>query len=115
MLSFEDDGDEAPAVPEADDLNTWVLPPEEERTTLTALHITQPDGPSFAVDDGNRVRWQGWTFRVGFTPREGAVLHTVTYADPLAARSESGVEAAVRPVAYRLSVAEMVVPYGSKE
>ena len=50
------------------------------------------DGPSFAVD-GHEVRWQKWRFRVGFTPREGLVLHTVSYrgrraraADPLPGR-----------------------------
>jgi len=80
----------------------------KERGGLKPLHIVQPDGPSFSVDDHNRVRWQGWTFRVGFTSKEGAVLHTLTYQDPLS-------DDAVRSVAQRVSVAEMVVPYGDPD
>jgi len=71
------------------------------RTDLRALDIVQPDGPSFEVD-GNAVRWQRWSFRIGFDPYEGLVLHTVAYED--AGR--------VRPVLYRGSISEMVVPYG---
>ena len=68
---------------------------------LKPLEIVQPEGPSFAVD-GHEVRWQKWGFRVGFTPREGLVLHDVRYDD-------GGRE---RPVLYRASICEMVVPYG---
>src|SRR3712207_8459874 len=41
-------------------------------------------------------------FRSGFTPREGLVLYTVGYEDG----------GKVRPVLYRASLSEMVVPYG---
>ena len=44
-----------------------------------------------------------WSFRVGFTPKEGLVLHTLSYDDGSLGR---------RSVAYRLSFCEMVVPYG---
>ncbi|KAF6139215.1 hypothetical protein GIB67_040362 [Kingdonia uniflora] len=44
-----------------------------------------------------------WNFRVGFTPREGMVIYSVTYVDGSRGR---------RPVAHRLSFFEMVVPYG---
>ena len=71
------------------------------RSDLKPVDIVQPDGPSFTVD-GNRVEWQKWTFRVGFTSREGLVLHTISYHD-------DGVE---RPILYRASICEMVVPYG---
>ncbi len=50
------------------------------RDDLKPLEITQPEGPSFDVR-GWEVRWQRWRFRVGFTPREGLVLHTVGYED----------------------------------
>ena len=50
------------------------------RDDLRPLDIVQPDGPSFEVD-GREVRWQKWRFRVGFTPREGLVLHTIAYHD----------------------------------
>jgi len=65
------------------------------RTSQRPIEISQPEGPSFTVD-GNLVSWEGWTFRVGFDPREGLVLHQVSIQD--------------RPVVYRASVAEMVVP-----
>jgi soluble P-type ATPase len=66
------------------------------RTTLKPIEITQPAGPSFTVD-ADEVRWEGWSFRVGFDPREGLVLHQLSYGD--------------RPIVYRASIAEMVVPY----
>ncbi|MEV1289807.1 primary-amine oxidase [Micromonospora sp. NPDC049679] len=70
------------------------------RTTLKPIEITQPDGPSFSVD-GDVVRWENWRFRVGFDPREGLVLHQISIRD-----GERD-----RPLIYRASIAEMVVPY----
>ena len=74
---------------------------ENYRTDLKPLEIVQPEGPSFEVND-HEISWQKWNIRVGFTPREGLVLYTVSYKD--------GDE--VRPVFYRASLAEMTVPYG---
>ena len=51
---------------------------------------------------GHEVKWQKWSFRVGFTQREGLVLHTIGYEDG----------GRVRPIIYRASLAEMTVPYG---
>jgi primary-amine oxidase len=68
---------------------------------LKPIEITQPEGPSFEVQ-GWEVSWQKWRFRIGFTPREGLVLHTVGYED----------QGRLRPVLYRASYSEMVVPYG---
>ena len=65
------------------------------------LHITQPGGPGFGLVDGE-VRWQKWRFRYSLDPREGVVLYTVGYED----------DGKVRPVMYRGSLSEMVVPYG---
>ncbi|MGI5152449.1 primary-amine oxidase [Plantactinospora sp. CA-294935] len=70
------------------------------RTSLKPIEITQPEGPSFSVD-GDVVRWENWSFRVGFDPREGLVLHQLGITDG----------DRERPVLYRASVAEMVVPY----
>jgi len=67
------------------------------RTDVKPLNVIQPEGPSFQVD-GNLIQWQKWRFRLGFTPREGAVLHDVRYDG--------------RSVLYRLSLSEMTVPYG---
>ncbi len=71
------------------------------RTDLKPLEIVQPEGPSFDVD-GNLVRWQKWSLRFGMDPLEGLVLWTVGYEDG----------GRVRPIVYRASVSEMVVPYG---
>jgi primary-amine oxidase len=82
----------------ANPLNVPTFP--ETRTDLKPIEITQPDGPSFSVD-GYEVRWQKWSFRVGFTPREGLVLHALGYDD----------KGRTRPIAHRISISEMVVPY----
>ena len=71
------------------------------RTTLKPIEITQPEGPSFQVD-GGLITWEGWQVRVSFDAREGLVLHQVQVDD----RGET------RPVVYRASISEMVVPYG---
>ncbi len=71
------------------------------RTAPAPLHITQPNGTSFQLQD-NEVVWQKWHFRFALHPREGLVLYTVGYEDG----------GHVRSVMYRGSLAEMVVPYG---
>lgn len=71
------------------------------REDLKPIEITSPQGRSFQVD-GNQVSWANWAFRVGFTPREGLVLHQLGYRD--------GDE--LRSVIHRASLTEMVVPYG---
>ena len=70
------------------------------RDGLKPLEILQPEGPSFEVS-GWEVRWQRWRLRLGFTAREGLVLHTVGYEDG----------GKVRPVIWRASVAELFIPY----
>jgi primary-amine oxidase len=67
-----------------------------QRTGLKPIQITQPEGPSFTVE-GNRVQWAGWDVRIGFNEREGLTLHQISFAG--------------RPIVYRASIAEMVVPY----
>jgi primary-amine oxidase len=67
---------------------------------VAPLHISQPDGPGFALD-GTQLSWQNWRLRLGFNHREGLVLHQVAFSDG----------GRLRPVAHRLSFAEMVVPY----
>ena len=64
--------------------------------SLKPISITQPEGRSFTVDDGH-VRWGKWDLRVGFNEREGLTLHQIAFDG--------------RPIVYRASVAEMVVPY----
>ena len=69
---------------------------------LAELRILQPDGPGFTVDDG-QLRWGPWQLRVSLHPVEGLVLHEVTYIEAERAR----------PILFRASMSEMVVPYGS--
>jgi primary-amine oxidase len=71
------------------------------------LEIVQPEGPSFTVD-GHHVEWMGWSFRIGFNAREGLVLYQVGYKDP----AEGG---RLRPIMHRVSVSEMLVPYGDPD
>ncbi|MDB5310350.1 MAG: maoII [Gemmataceae bacterium] len=89
----------------------WPLPPQpgnyaadrvpDKRTGIKPLEITQPEGPGFQVD-GYYVKWQNWSFVVGFNAREGLTLHHLRYTDGGKDRS----------VLYRASLTEMVVPYG---
>jgi primary-amine oxidase len=68
------------------------------------VDVVQPRGRSFTVD-GHAVRWQNWSFRFADTQREGLVLYQVTYHD----------HGKARPVLYRGSLAELVVPYGDAD
>jgi primary-amine oxidase len=74
--------------------------PDGPRTDVKPISITQPEGTSFQVD-GHEVRWQKWRFRVGFTPREGLVLHLLEYFD----------HGHYRPLLCRAALSEMYVPY----
>jgi primary-amine oxidase len=74
------------------------------RNDLKPINITQPDGVSFKVT-GREIEWQRWKMHIGFNYREGIVLNNITYDD----------KGTVRPIFYRLSLAEMVVPYGNPE
>jgi primary-amine oxidase len=78
------------------------------REDLLTYDVVQPDGPSWDID-GWTVEWQRWRFHVGWTQREGLVLHNVTYDDP----GHKGSDPGHRSVLSRASVAEMAVPYGT--
>ena len=72
----------------------------QQRTDLKPLEITQPEGISFTVE-GNELRWQNWSMRLGFNFREGPLIYQVAFDD----------QGTRRDIAYRMSFAEMVVPY----
>jgi primary-amine oxidase len=74
------------------------------RAALKPLRITQPNGADFQIR-GNEIRWQKWRFRYALHPREGLVLYMVGYEDG----------GKVRPILYRASLSEMVVPYGDPD
>lgn len=78
--------------------------PRQLRPTPPDLPPLRPDpfqAPDFQVR-GHEVRWQNWSFRFANHPREALVLYQVSYED----------HGRVRPVLYRGSLAELVVPYG---
>ncbi|GJQ13277.1 hypothetical protein GpartN1_g5068.t1 [Galdieria partita] len=77
----------------------WTL-----RQDLKPFDVIQSSGPSFQVH-GNHVKWQNWSFYVGFNSREGLVLHDIRYTEGTEERS----------ILYRASVSEMVVPYGDPD
>lgn len=73
---------------------------------LKPIDITQPQGVSFQVR-GNELSWAGYKMHVGFNYREGIVLSDVRMHDPYEDRD--------RALYNRISVVEMVVPYGCPE
>ena len=91
-----------------DDLHLMPIPMAEHqyeaemrthfRQPLQPWEVVQPEGPSFVLD-GHVIRWDRWSLVIGFNAREAITLHDVRYDG--------------RPVANRLSLVEMVVPYGT--
>ncbi|KAH6886187.1 copper amine oxidase [Thelonectria olida] len=73
---------------------------------LKPINITQPQGVSFRMK-GNEIQWAGYKMHIGFNYREGIVLSDV--------RMEDQQEHRERTLFNRISVVEMVVPYGSPE
>ncbi len=96
IIDFLDIDRNAPVSRANYDLDSHALRPPP-----SALLVTQPNGVGFQIEDGE-VHWQKWRFRYALHPREGVVLYTVGYEDG----------GKVRPVMYRGSLSEMVVPYG---
>ena len=72
----------------------------EVRQDLKPINVTQPEGVSFHLDS-HHLTWHDWDLRLGFNAREGLTLHDIRYKG--------------RPVMYRASIAEMMVPYGAPE
>lgn len=68
------------------------------RAPLKPINVVQPDGVNFRLD-GHRLTWDKWSFVIGFNNREGLTFHDISFDG--------------RPVIYRASLVEMVVPYGS--
>lgn len=78
--------------------------PSGFRNDATPINITQPEGVSFKMD-GNIMEWSNFRFHIGFNYREGIVLSDMTYND----------HGNVRPLFHRISLSEMIVPYGSPD
>ena len=73
---------------------------------LKPINITQPQGVSYRMR-GNELSWAGYKMHIGFNYREGIVLSDVRIDDPYEHRE--------RTLFNRISVVEMVVPYGSPD
>ncbi|CAB9504755.1 Copper methylamine oxidase [Seminavis robusta] len=71
---------------------------KKPRTDLNPINVVQPEGVSFSLR-GHTLKWHDWSILVGFNGREGITLHNIKYQG--------------RPICYRASLSEMVVPYGS--
>ena len=97
VLRIDDHG--GPPIPMADiPYDPEFMPPL--RAPLKPLNVVQPEGTSFTLD-GHAIAWDKWTLGIGFSPRDGIILHDIRYAS--------------RPIVRRASLAELVVPYGSPE
>ncbi|TRM66237.1 copper amine oxidase [Schizophyllum amplum] len=77
-------------------------PDYKPREGLKPLHVVQPEG--VIVHQGATIYADAGDL-AAFTHREGIALSTITYND----------NGEIRPLFYRLSLAEMVVPYGAPE
>ncbi|KAJ1022717.1 hypothetical protein NDA18_005054 [Ustilago nuda] len=76
-----------------------IPPPMESFDYLPELMALDPKMPPLRTD------LKPLHMHIGFHPRDGLVLSTISYND----------RGNVRPILYRMSVAEMVVPYASTE
>ncbi|RLV85507.1 Peroxisomal primary amine oxidase [Meyerozyma sp. JA9] len=78
--------------------------PSGYRQDDTPINVTQPNGVSFKMA-GNVINWSNFSIHIGFNYREGIVLSDITYND----------HGKVRPMFHRISLSEMIVPYGSPD
>lgn len=88
-----------PPIPKIDSNYDRVFSDETKlRDDLRPINISQPEGVSFHME-GRTLKWHDWSILIGFNAREGITLHNMSFNN--------------RPVCYRASLTEMVVPYGS--
>ena len=105
VIDVEDHG-VVPLPPTAGNYDAKFMFDENNRPAFTSSATTsnrsRSPSPTGRVSPstGWKVQWQKWSMRIGFNPREGIVLHEITYTD----RGET------RPIMYRASLSEMVVP-----
>lgn len=98
VIEFKDAVFDDFPIPDSLDAKSNYYPANLQRTGLKPITITQPEGPSFTIGNGNQVTWQKWSLHVGFNSREGCTLHGICYDR--------------RPIVHKFSMCEMVVPYG---
>jgi primary-amine oxidase len=76
----------------------------KQREKPKPLLVTQPEGASYQID-GHEIQWQKWQFRYSMHPRDGLVLHKISYND----------DGNIRSILYRASLSEMFIPYGDPD
>jgi primary-amine oxidase len=96
ILRVFDDG----AVPMPSEAVNFEEAPEVTRDGTKPGVISQPEGPSFEVKDGE-VAWQNWRFRFRLDSRNGVILDLVRIKDGDRLRS----------VMYEGMISELFVPY----
>ena len=72
--------------------------------SIKALKVSQPQGPSFKIT-GQEIEWYQWKFRYSMDPLQGLQLFHIRHKE----------QGADRSVIYKMSLAEMLVPYGDGE
>ncbi|MCW5559323.1 MAG: hypothetical protein KIT22_16025, partial [Verrucomicrobiae bacterium] len=72
---------------------------------LKPLTVSQAEGPNFTVSD-HAITWDRWRFRYSVHPREGLILHQIAWEES---------PGKLRPVLFRASVADLLVPYADTD
>ena len=100
VVEIWDDEDPAPIASGYKELSKEANAPLDPK--LKPIQIKQPDGPSFKIE-GQEITWHNWKFRYAMDPLQGLQLYHIRYK----------VEGVERSVIYKISLAEMLVPYGA--
>jgi primary-amine oxidase len=98
IISFDDSTFHQFPIPQSNETVAHYIKAENKRKDLKPIYIIQPEGPSWKILKSTMIDWQKWSFHIGFNGKEGATIHGICYEG--------------RPILHRMSIAEMVVPYG---
>jgi len=71
IIRFEDNALGVFPIPGSFEAKSNYVKPEDMRTDLKPIVISQPEGPSWTITDGTTVEWQRWNVQVGFNSKEG--------------------------------------------
>ncbi len=69
------------------------------------LQVSLPQGPTFRIDD-HAITWNRWRFRYALHPRDGLILYQIGWEDA---------PGKVRPILYRASISDLLVPYADTD
>jgi primary-amine oxidase len=94
------DLERVPIAPGFRDFDTKSNQPLQE--AMKPLQIKQPEGTSIQVN-GQEISWNRWKFRFSMDPLHGLQLYQVRFHE----------QNRDIPIIYKMSLAEMLVPYGS--